>query len=191
MAIGQRRATPQNDSRSRERGRSDRFRSRQVMLAKYSAAASVRGGVVDDGHGIACVAVVEPDSAHTDIGLERGVVTGSTSTSTARRAVAIVGQPALRSAGRRRSHEVGRRAVRRVKGGAAARLEDRLRPVARRSAAAADESVIDCAQYRLVLDAAARLADTDVEVLRLEAWKQLSVAEVAAWPRSTEPSTTT
>ena len=60
------------------------------------------------------------------------------------------------------------------------RLEDRLRSVARRSAEAADESVIDGAQYRLVLDAAARLADTDVEVLRLVAWEQLSVAEVAA-----------
>ena len=74
----------------------DRF---EVVLAKYLAAGSVRGGVVDDGHGIACNAVVEPDSAHADVGLERGVVTGSTSASTARRAVAIVGQPALRSAG--------------------------------------------------------------------------------------------
>ena len=40
--------------------------------------------------------------------------------------------------------------------------------------------MIDGAQYRLVLEAAARLADTDVEVLRLVAWEQLSVAEVAA-----------
>ena len=60
------------------------------------------------------------------------------------------------------------------------RLEDRLRSVVRRPAAAADESVVDGAQYRLVLAAAARLADTDAEVLRLVAWEQLSVAEVAA-----------
>ena len=40
--------------------------------------------------------------------------------------------------------------------------------------------MIDGAQYRLVLDAAARLADTDAEVLRLVAWEQLSIAEVAA-----------
>lgn len=60
------------------------------------------------------------------------------------------------------------------------RLEDRLRSMASGPGAAADESVIDRAQYRLVLDAAARLADTDVEVLRLVAWEQLSVAEVAA-----------
>lgn len=60
------------------------------------------------------------------------------------------------------------------------RLQDRLRSVPSKSAAAADQSVIDGAQYRLVLDAAALLADTDAEVLRLVAWEQLSIAEVAA-----------
>ena len=60
------------------------------------------------------------------------------------------------------------------------RLEDRLRSVASRSGAGADESVIDGAQHRLVLAAAARLAETDVDVLRLVAWEQLSIAEAAA-----------
>jgi RNA polymerase sigma-70 factor (ECF subfamily) len=60
------------------------------------------------------------------------------------------------------------------------RLEDRLRSVVRRPASAADESVIDGDEYRLVLDAAARLGDTDAEVLRLVAWEQLSVADTAA-----------
>jgi len=60
------------------------------------------------------------------------------------------------------------------------RLEDRLRSVVRRPASAADESVIDADEYRLVLDAAARLGDTDAEVLRLVAWEQLSVADTAA-----------
>ena len=74
----------------------------------------VRGGVVDDCHCIACVAVVEPDRADAGVRLECGVITGSTSASTPRRAVAVVGHPALRSAGRARSGDVGRRAVRRV-----------------------------------------------------------------------------
>jgi RNA polymerase sigma-70 factor (ECF subfamily) len=60
------------------------------------------------------------------------------------------------------------------------RLDDRLRSVVRRPVAAADESIIDGLQYRLVLDAAARLGDTDAEVLRLVAWEQLSVGDVAA-----------
>jgi RNA polymerase sigma-70 factor, ECF subfamily len=60
------------------------------------------------------------------------------------------------------------------------RLEDRLRSVVRRPASAADESVIDGDEYRLVLDAAARLSHTDAEVLRLVAWEQLSVADTAA-----------
>jgi RNA polymerase sigma-70 factor (ECF subfamily) len=50
----------------------------------------------------------------------------------------------------------------------------------RRPASAADESVIDGDEYRLVLDPAARLGDTDAEVLRLVAWEQLSVADTAA-----------
>jgi DNA-directed RNA polymerase specialized sigma24 family protein len=44
------------------------------------------------------------------------------------------------------------------------RLEDRLRAVARRPASAADESVIDGDEYRLVLDAAARLSHTDADI---------------------------
>jgi RNA polymerase sigma factor (sigma-70 family) len=61
------------------------------------------------------------------------------------------------------------------------RLEDRLRSVVRRAAApAADEAVVDAVEHRLVVDAAARLGDTDVEVLRLMAWEQLSVADIAA-----------
>ena len=60
------------------------------------------------------------------------------------------------------------------------RLEDRLRSVVHRPASAADESVIDGDEHRLVLDAAARLGDTDAEVLRLVAWEQLSVADIAA-----------
>jgi RNA polymerase sigma factor (sigma-70 family) len=60
------------------------------------------------------------------------------------------------------------------------RLEDRLRSVVRRPAAAADESVIYGAEYRLVLEAAERLAATDAEVLRLVAWEQLCVVDIAA-----------
>ena len=59
------------------------------------------------------------------------------------------------------------------------RLDDRLRSVTPRTASAADESVTDADEYRLVLDAAARLGDTDAEVLRMVAWERLSVAEVA------------
>jgi RNA polymerase sigma-70 factor, ECF subfamily len=60
------------------------------------------------------------------------------------------------------------------------RLENRLRSVVSRPASAADESIINGAEYRLVLTAAARLGDSDAEVLRLTAWERLSVAEVAA-----------
>jgi RNA polymerase sigma-70 factor (ECF subfamily) len=60
------------------------------------------------------------------------------------------------------------------------RLEGRLRSVVVRPAWAADESIINGSEYRLVLDAAARLGDSDAEVLRLTAWERLSVAEVAA-----------
>jgi RNA polymerase sigma-70 factor (ECF subfamily) len=60
------------------------------------------------------------------------------------------------------------------------RLEARLRFVVRRPASPADESVIDCVEHRLVLDAAACLGATDSEVLRLAAWEQLSIADISA-----------
>ncbi len=60
------------------------------------------------------------------------------------------------------------------------RLEDRLRSVVHRPASAADESIIDGHEHHLVLAAAARLNNTDVEVLRLVAWEQLSFADIAA-----------
>jgi RNA polymerase sigma-70 factor (ECF subfamily) len=60
------------------------------------------------------------------------------------------------------------------------RLDGRLRSVVPRPACGADESVIYGVEYRLVLEAAARLAPTDAEVLRLVAWEQLGVADVAA-----------
>ena len=60
------------------------------------------------------------------------------------------------------------------------RLEDRLRSVVHRPASAADESIVDGHEHHLVLAAAARLDETDGEVLRLVAWEQLSFADIAA-----------
>ena len=60
------------------------------------------------------------------------------------------------------------------------RLEDRLRSVAPLPVAAADESIADGDEFRLVLAAAARLGEHDAEVLRLTAWEHLSVADIAA-----------
>ena len=60
------------------------------------------------------------------------------------------------------------------------RLEDRLRSVVHRPASAADDSIVDGHEHHLVLAAAARLNNTDVEVLRLVAWEQLSFADIAA-----------
>lgn len=60
------------------------------------------------------------------------------------------------------------------------RLEDRLRSVGHRSASAADDSLANHDEHRLVREAAARLSDTDAEVLRLATWEQLSHAEIAA-----------
>ena len=92
-----------------------------MLTPKHSGAVvSVRQGLVDHCHCIAGVAVVEPDRAYASVRLERSLVTGSTCASTPRSAVAVVGQPALRSAGRARSREVGRRAVRPVERVAAA-----------------------------------------------------------------------
>jgi RNA polymerase sigma-70 factor (ECF subfamily) len=47
-------------------------------------------------------------------------------------------------------------------------------------ASSADESVLDRDECHLVLDALARLGDTDAEVLSLVAWEHLTVAEIAA-----------
>jgi RNA polymerase sigma-70 factor (ECF subfamily) len=60
------------------------------------------------------------------------------------------------------------------------RLEVRLRSVALLSGSAADESVIAGDDSRLVLVAAARLRDTDAEVLRLRAWEQLDITDISA-----------
>jgi len=60
------------------------------------------------------------------------------------------------------------------------RLEHRLRSVVRPPVAAADEAVTDGDEHRLVLEAAVRLGDADIEVLRLAAWEQLSMADIAA-----------
>ena len=60
------------------------------------------------------------------------------------------------------------------------RLELRMRSLGRGFGSASDESVMDGEEHQLVLSAAARLGDTDAEVLRLVAWDQLSVVEIAA-----------
>lgn len=60
------------------------------------------------------------------------------------------------------------------------RLEVRLLSVGRRAAVGADETVLDEEESGLVLAAAARLGDTDAEVLRLSAWEQLGIADIAA-----------
>src|SRR5262245_9108043 len=59
------------------------------------------------------------------------------------------------------------------------RLDVRLRSLVRRPVSGADEAVVDGLEQHLVLEASARLGERDVEVLRLVAWEQLSVGEVA------------
>jgi RNA polymerase sigma-70 factor, ECF subfamily len=59
------------------------------------------------------------------------------------------------------------------------RLEGRLQTVEHRAAAPADESLIDTDRCQLVLVAAARLGDNDAEVLRLLAWEQLPMSDIA------------
>ena len=59
------------------------------------------------------------------------------------------------------------------------RLEDKLRSMVRPCASGADESVMERAERALVLAAAERLRPSDAEVLRLAAWEQLSVADIA------------
>ena len=60
------------------------------------------------------------------------------------------------------------------------RLQARLRSVALRPVAAADEPTVDGDEHRLVLAALGRLGDTDAEVLRLVVWEQLPVVDIAA-----------
>jgi RNA polymerase sigma-70 factor (ECF subfamily) len=59
------------------------------------------------------------------------------------------------------------------------RLQDRLVTAVGGPAPGADESVIAGDECRLVAAAAARIGRTDAEVLRLSAWEQLSIAEIA------------
>lgn len=59
------------------------------------------------------------------------------------------------------------------------RLEARLSSVVRRPAPAADEAALDADQEVRVLEAAARLSAADAEVLRLAAWEQLPIADIA------------
>jgi RNA polymerase sigma-70 factor (ECF subfamily) len=60
------------------------------------------------------------------------------------------------------------------------RLQHRLRTVEFRPVSGADEATLDRDEHRLVLAALSRLGDTDAEMLRLVAWEQLSVVDVAA-----------
>jgi RNA polymerase sigma-70 factor (ECF subfamily) len=59
------------------------------------------------------------------------------------------------------------------------RLEDRLHVINGGAAWGADDAVVAADQRRLVLAAAARLNDKDADVLRLAAWEQLSIADIA------------
>jgi RNA polymerase sigma-70 factor (ECF subfamily) len=59
------------------------------------------------------------------------------------------------------------------------RLEEKLRSIMRVSSSGADESVMQRAERALVLVAAERLRPSDAEVLRLAAWEQLSIVDIA------------
>ena len=59
------------------------------------------------------------------------------------------------------------------------RLDDRLRSVARRPSADVGDVVVQDDEHRQVLRAASTLGDTDAEVLRLVAWEQLPIADIA------------
>jgi len=62
------------------------------------------------------------------------------------------------------------------------RLEDRIQLIHGGEASDADDGVVAVVaadQRRLVLDAASRLNENDAEVLRLAAWEQLSIADIA------------
>ena len=60
------------------------------------------------------------------------------------------------------------------------RLHERLRTVAFRPGAAADDAVLDGVESRRILAALARLGHTDADVLRLVTWEELPVASAAA-----------
>ena len=60
------------------------------------------------------------------------------------------------------------------------RLHERLRTVAFRPAAAADDAMVDGVESRRILAALARLGNTDADVLRLVTWEELPVASAAA-----------
>ena len=60
------------------------------------------------------------------------------------------------------------------------RLRSRLQTTESRSVVGADDSGLDDVVSRRVLAALARLKDTDAEVLRLDAWEQLSAVSIAA-----------
>jgi RNA polymerase sigma factor (sigma-70 family) len=60
------------------------------------------------------------------------------------------------------------------------RLHERLRTVEFRTAAAADDAMVDDVESRRILAALARLGDTDADVLRLVTWEELPVATAAA-----------
>jgi len=59
------------------------------------------------------------------------------------------------------------------------RLDQRLRSATRRALPGLDDTLIERDEHRLVLLAAARLGQTDGEVLRLSVWEQLSIANIA------------
>ena len=59
------------------------------------------------------------------------------------------------------------------------RLKARIRTVGGQPAFPADETILDDDACRIVHDAIAGLGRTDVEVLLLTAWEQLSIAEIA------------
>jgi RNA polymerase sigma-70 factor (ECF subfamily) len=60
------------------------------------------------------------------------------------------------------------------------RLVNRLQAVGPAASSTAEEPTIDASERRLVLAAAERLHATDAEVLRLAAWEQLPIADIAA-----------
>lgn len=59
------------------------------------------------------------------------------------------------------------------------RLDERLRSIVPPPASAPDDSIGDSDEIRQVLEAAGRLGDRDVEVLRLVGWERLTIGEVA------------
>jgi RNA polymerase sigma-70 factor (ECF subfamily) len=60
------------------------------------------------------------------------------------------------------------------------RLNDKLRSTAPRPESDAGEQVVEREERRLVLEAAGDLGERDAEVLRLAAWEQLPIADIAA-----------